>query len=119
MKLPREPFAWDGQDDQPVPLVEGEPLDPAAQAESYVRAAQAAIAEEKTDPFLNLGDLLATSAKSPALGSAPRTHFRRRVGALLLGCAVAFAHGWHAGATSGSRTRASSMSCRCEHEADS
>ncbi len=124
MRLPREPFSWDGDDDLPVPLdglgssdspeptPAGEVL---AVAESVVRDAQEAISRQDTDPNV----ILAEHARGRPRSNEPRARERfqprlsraHRAALLSLGCALAFAHGWGVGATAD----ASPSSCDRHH----
>ena len=96
MKLPREPFSWDGGEDEPIPL-DDEGLAVLAAAESHVRSAQDALAREDTEPALiDLGHVGTQMPESvPVIGVSSRA---LRVSLLALACAVAFAHGWRQGA---------------------
>ena len=100
MRLPREPFSWDGED-EPIPLSEGEPSDVeiVQHAETVVREAQEEIARQDTDPFMTIppgierGDEL---SPGPRTRSLSRHAVRRAVVAafLLASCLIAFTHGW-------------------------
>jgi hypothetical protein len=114
MNLPREPFAWDGEEDLPVPLGTSTPNDPGhpvssqilSEAETVVRDAQAAISRQDTDPTIPL-----TNPARPSDDSGPgdrridlmtrlvRPLSRRSLAVtLMMGCALAFIHGWSVGA---------------------
>lgn len=108
MRLPREPFSWDEDGDVPVGL--GPPTSPKpepalssqilSEAESVVRAAQEAIAREKT----NLDTSPEPDGGVPSSQPSPRKGFVRPIsrGALaiilIVACALSFLHGWSVGA---------------------
>ncbi len=121
MNLPREPFAWDEGDDLPVPLDDSNLEAPVSSqilsdAERVVRDAQADIARQDTDPTITVP---ADVSDDPAPASPlidfrlarPLSH-RGLAVALAFACALAFLHGWSAGA---SAAGARSQSCVSHH----
>jgi hypothetical protein len=125
MSLPREPFSWEGNNEQPVPLDRSGPNDakPMApdilsEAETVVRAAQQAIGREDTQPTITIpvpDRGVITSIVSRRFPG--RTDGARSLSALALvttaGCAVAFLHGWSVGANTAEG--APSRSCVPHH----
>lgn len=107
MTGPRDPFSWDGED-EPIPLHDlpgGEAsLEVLIVAEDVVRDAQESIARQDTDPTLDLPSLRGqVNSSFPGESGTfaariDRALPRRAVLALLAGCLLAFAHGWHVGA---------------------
>ncbi len=91
-------------DDRPVPLVPDQPpgaatdpdlaaaADPISQAERAVRDAREAMVRQETDP---------TPATAARLAALDRQAFsrRRRAVVLVIAATLAFAHGWHVGAS--------------------
>lgn len=107
MNLPREPFAWDGEDDLPVPL-DGSPDVPVgpqilSEAETVVREAQADIARQDTDPTITIPALSfddqASESRRIDLRFALPLSRRSLAVALTFACALAFLHGWSVGAS--------------------
>ena len=108
MRLPREPFSWDGDGDEPVSLngpvgdadASGELIN---EAEAVVREAQDAMAREDTDPYMTIPhDVVPPPPSAPGqgrTGSRLMHRVSRRTLALLLtgSCVLAFAHGWTVG----------------------
>lgn len=105
MKLPREPFSWDGcGEEEPVPLTEdGQAV--LAAAEAHVRSAQDALAREDTDPAVI--DL----REPPSRGRLLAAGRSMRVALVVLVCTLAFAHGWQQGAAQASPLRCESTHC--------
>ena len=115
MSLPREPFSWDGENDQPVPL-ESEIDDEArvaspdilSEAETVVRAAEQQIAREDTDPTIEIPfdkGVVPPGTVGPQIATGVASS-RFSKGLTLLtaaGCVVAFTHGWSAGAKAAGR----------------
>ena len=110
MRLPREPFSWDGDGEEPVSLnpvgdagAAGELIN---EAESVVRGAQDAIAREDTDPYMTIPvDVVPPPPSPPGPGRTPlplTLRVSRRTLALLVSgsCVLAFAHGWTVGSAS-------------------
>ena len=103
MRLPREPFSWDGED-EPIPLNEGEPGDAGIvqDAEAVVREAQEDLARQDTDPYMTIPPSVETEALSggPRTQPLPNPAARRAILAAVLSasCFIAFAHGWATGA---------------------
>ena len=108
MRLPREPFSWDGDGEEPVSLNEpGGDADASGElineAEAVVREAQDAIAREDTDPYLTIPHhVVPPPPSTPGQGrtGSPLMHrVSRRTLAILLtsSCVLAFAHGWSVG----------------------
>ena len=104
MKLPRQPFSWDG-DDRPVPLggqftSPGQDPDVVQEAEAVVRGAQDDLAREETDPYMSLPALAEDSALPTIVDSgrsqSPGRVVSRRVLAAFLSaaCVAGFSHGW-------------------------
>lgn len=107
MNLPREPFAWDEDDDLPVPL-DGSADVPVApqilsEAETVVRQAQADIARQDTDPTITIpalpSDDQAPESRRSDLRFAMPLSRRSLAVTLTFACALAFLHGWSVGAT--------------------
>ena len=107
MRLPREPFSWDGED-EPIPLNEpkaGE-AEIVQDAETVVREAQEELARQDTDPYMTIPPAIETGGE---LSGGPRTRsllkpaVRRAAVAALLSasCLIAFTHGWATGARAG------------------
>ena len=125
MSLPREPFSWDDERDQPVPL-ESVSDDEArvvssdilSEAETVVRMAQEEIAREDTDPTIEIPpakDVIKLQAGGPQALTGP-ANSRSPKGLTILtaiGCVLAFIHGWSAGA--GASGRPPPKSCVAHH----
>ena len=110
MTLPREPFSWDGEDEQPVPL-NPQDFDPGITEASAIVGeikiavgdARDASARQATDPAISHP---VEAAKPPvnAFGGQGGVGGRALRGSalvisLVLGCLLAFAHGWTTGAS--------------------
>jgi hypothetical protein len=121
VKLPREPFSWDGADDEePIsmsdlsPVTHGEPVDDdeavLAAAESHVLSAQEALTREETDPALLLPTELERRSRSG--GEGPISLLGRAVRVCLVAalCVAAFMHGWSQGSA-----QAAAPSCDPDH----
>lgn len=110
MKLPREPFSWDGsEDEEPVPVTE-DGLAVLAAAESHVRSAQDALARQDTDPaVIDLRESDPLTAEPP--GRLPVGGRALRLTLVALVCSLAFAHGWQQGAAQASPPRCESAHC--------
>lgn len=117
MRLPRQPFSWDDEDERPIPL--SEPSGDSAEARSsrileeaerLVRDAQDGLARQDTDPLIRIppkpsgvaAPALATSIERAQEALMTRL-LSRHAGAVLLAlsCVVAFGHGWSVGSSSG------------------
>lgn len=111
MKLPREPFSWDGgEDEDPVPVTE-DGLAVLAAAESHVRTAQYALAREDTDPaVIDLREPDPSALAEPP-GRLPIGGRALRLALLAVVCMAAFAHGWQHGAAQASPARCESTHC--------
>ena len=109
MKLPREPYSWDGgAEEEPVSLTE-DGLAVLAAAESHVRSAQDALARQDTEPALiDLGE------SAPAPGRLPISGRAARLTLVAVACMVAFGHGWHHGAAQATPARCESAHCRLD-----
>ena len=110
MKLPREPFSWDGgEEEEPIPVTE-DGLAVLAAAESHVRAAQEALGRQDTDPAvidLREPDLLVAEPPSPV----PVGGRALRLALVVVACTVAFTHGWQHGAAQANPPRCESTHC--------
>lgn len=123
MSLSREPFSWDDEGDQPVPLDDRGLRDEIAEepvvlqeAEAVVREAQDVIARQDTDPTIMLPEPPSTTREAVADGPSrdiPRRTPRALVVTVALGCLLAFAHGWSVG--SSPEANASVDSCDRSH----
>ena len=117
MKTPREPFSWEGDDDEPVSPddllgISGPKI--VDEAETVVLEAQQAIGREDTDPFITVPELGESESRVPGLIAAvDRSISRRRLLAgLAVVCLLAFVHGWSMGST---RAQAAPSSCDSNH----
>lgn len=122
MTLPREPFDWDGPEDEPIFLEvlpsesapsEGWPKIP-DEAERLGRSAQAALARQGTDPSITIPSPPPAFQPETAGGLIARSLSRRTLALLLtMSCGLAFAHGWTTGAIA--RPNPHSHSCDAGH----
>jgi hypothetical protein len=117
MSLPREPFAWDGDHDLPVPLDDSNPDLPVtsqilSEAETVVRHAQADMARQDTDPTITIPALVSESRRINLRIGWPLSRRSLEV-TLTFACALAFLHGWSVGASAAENPPA--KSCDAHH----
>jgi hypothetical protein len=122
--LRREPFSWDGGEEQPVPLDEWD-FDPSStgstpivgEADIDVRAAQEAIGLGDTEPAISLPIEAHDPTSDVALGGqvtpVGRVLPRKALAiSLIAGCLLAFVHGWTTGASVPGGLRCDAAHCR-------
>ena len=118
MRTPREPFSWDGDDDElvsPEILLGSSGPKIVNEAETFLLEAQEAIGREDTNPSITVPGLGKTGPRVPSLAAVMDRSISRRklLAGLAVVCLFAFVHGWSVRSASAQEASSTCVSDHC------